>query len=740
MKFYLVFTIYFILIRLAYSQAISHEPVPKTPEQIKSEIIAKGEVLYNQISGVSETVSKAAFVTGFLGQQLLINKGEVRNWPELGIIDMDKPSNKKRFLVVDLSSKRTLISTLVSHGKNSGGRYAKSFSNVNNSLKSSLGFYTGANSYTGKYGYSLRYNGLDSYYNSRVMSRAIVLHKAWYVRSNYAGKSYGCTAVNRSVSKALVNLLKNGRVLFVYHSSFQNSKSTVLNSVPEDSIVSDYINVSHDDIEIDENPPSVSNMERFEGVSQPTLSSSGGSIYSGSENYSFCQGESSSSWDNVVSAVGTSELENFYRSTWIDKQAEIEDLDGDITLDILKDEAINHYSEVKGCTALASMSKYTDFSKENINESDSFSSFDGEVTCEYKNSQSQDFSQCKSLVTQYNSLLSEENDLEKSHKNEYEKTGKEAVDTLSSSKSIQTDAFSKVNKMNTLGSQMATEAANLTNQKISVLKAIRDTLPNKETLLDDCNKFMQSRTINIDKDFLSFTSQFDENFSTIPNIGNSCERTMIKNAQSLIQNSKARVQANETILKLSKKGSEEYEAALMFRKYASVNLNIGESYKSGKSFFSSDHYEENKLNTEPDNLSKDDENSFNSSSSSQEMSNNNSGNKGSGRYKPLSSSRVGFASKDVSESNLGSIGNVIKEGGESGNSLSHNNGIYNNRLAMEENNKEKFNSNNHSRVGRFRSVREANLRLNDISKNSEKSLFDIISIRYKVKYSKGFFR
>lgn len=76
--------------------------------------------------------------------------------------------------------KKLLFSSLVSHGKNSGGNYATSFSNENGSLKSSLGFFLTENTYQGKNGYSLVLNGLEKGINDRAKERAIVIHGAAY--------------------------------------------------------------------------------------------------------------------------------------------------------------------------------------------------------------------------------------------------------------------------------------------------------------------------------------------------------------------------------------------------------------------------------------------------------------------------------------------------------------------------------------------------------------------------------
>lgn len=79
----------------------------------------------------------------------------------LTLIDFSKPSTEKRLYVFDMKEKKMLFSSVVAHGKNSGGVYATSFSNEYGSYKSSLGFYLTASTYQGKNGYSLILDGLE---------------------------------------------------------------------------------------------------------------------------------------------------------------------------------------------------------------------------------------------------------------------------------------------------------------------------------------------------------------------------------------------------------------------------------------------------------------------------------------------------------------------------------------------------------------------------------------------------
>lgn len=150
------------------------------------------------------------------------NKIEEKSKEILTLVDFSKPSTEERFYVFDMRHKKLLFCSLVSHGKNSGGNYATSFSNENGSLKSSLGFFLTENTYQGKNGYSLVLNGLEKGINDRAKERVIVIHGAAYsnpsviASSGRLGRSFGCPALPQAVSKPIINTIKGGSLLFIY--------------------------------------------------------------------------------------------------------------------------------------------------------------------------------------------------------------------------------------------------------------------------------------------------------------------------------------------------------------------------------------------------------------------------------------------------------------------------------------------------------------------------------------------
>ena len=140
----------------------------------------------------------------------------------LTVIDFTKPSTEKRLFVIDLKLKKILFISYVAHGRNSGEKYATSFSNREGSFKSSLGFYKTENTYYGKNGYSLVLDGLERGINDKAKERAIVMHGATYanpstIRScGRLGRSLGCPALPLAVSKKIIDTIKGGTLLYIH--------------------------------------------------------------------------------------------------------------------------------------------------------------------------------------------------------------------------------------------------------------------------------------------------------------------------------------------------------------------------------------------------------------------------------------------------------------------------------------------------------------------------------------------
>lgn len=138
------------------------------------------------------------------------------------MIDFSKPSTEERLYVINLQEKELLFVSHVSHGKNSGDVFATSFSNVNGSNQSSLGFFVTEGTYSGKGGYSLILDGLEQGINDKAKERSIVMHGSRNANPSIInkrgslGRSLGCPAMPEAVTKPIINTLKDGAIVFIF--------------------------------------------------------------------------------------------------------------------------------------------------------------------------------------------------------------------------------------------------------------------------------------------------------------------------------------------------------------------------------------------------------------------------------------------------------------------------------------------------------------------------------------------
>jgi hypothetical protein len=150
---------------------------------------------------------------------------------------MSQSSRNKRLYVLDLEQRTVLINTYVAHGRNSGREYARLFSNNPASHKSSLGFYVTEDTYYGSNGLSLKICGMERGFNDRANGRNIVIHGSEYVgpdfmrMNHFNGRSYGCPAVPADETETVIDAIKGGSCLFIYHPTKKYiGRSKILNS------------------------------------------------------------------------------------------------------------------------------------------------------------------------------------------------------------------------------------------------------------------------------------------------------------------------------------------------------------------------------------------------------------------------------------------------------------------------------------------------------------------------------
>jgi hypothetical protein len=139
----------------------------------------------------------------------------------IGVADFSLPSRAPRFHLVNLAD-GSVRSHLVAHGRGSDPSHTgwlERFSNEPRSNATSAGAYRTGSLYVGAHGRSMRLEGLDPT-NSNALSRAIVVHGAWYVNeqvigySGVLGRSQGCFAVADSSLPEIMARLGPGRLIY----------------------------------------------------------------------------------------------------------------------------------------------------------------------------------------------------------------------------------------------------------------------------------------------------------------------------------------------------------------------------------------------------------------------------------------------------------------------------------------------------------------------------------------------
>jgi len=199
--------------------------------------VNEAAILYDSLHLLPIGLSKQAFTYALKGYKNLQKKRTLVKKNILSICDFSQSSKNKRFYIIDVENKKLLLNTYVAHGKNSGSEFANSFSNIPESLKSSLGFYVTRNTYYGGHGLSLKIEGVEKGFNDKADKRHIVIHGSDYVGADFwrynafSGRSYGCPALPANQTPLVINTIKDGSCLFIYHPTKKYlNKSTLLNA------------------------------------------------------------------------------------------------------------------------------------------------------------------------------------------------------------------------------------------------------------------------------------------------------------------------------------------------------------------------------------------------------------------------------------------------------------------------------------------------------------------------------
>jgi hypothetical protein len=191
-------------------------PAPAGPSTV---VASEAATLYREMR-LEGVLDEVVFTAAYEGVERHGSRARM-----LAIADMSQPSTEKRFYVFDLENKQLVLRTLVAHGSGSGDLMAERFSNRDGSHQTSLGMYrVGARIVSPKHGPALLLDGLDRGVNDKARSREVIIHAAAYVsaefvaRNGWLGRSWGCPAVPAADMPKVIELLRDGGLLYVYGS------------------------------------------------------------------------------------------------------------------------------------------------------------------------------------------------------------------------------------------------------------------------------------------------------------------------------------------------------------------------------------------------------------------------------------------------------------------------------------------------------------------------------------------
>ena len=194
--------------------------VPAAPAAPFAPIASEAADLYEEMR-LEGVIGEAAFAAAY--ERARARGASARM---LAIADMSQPSSAERFYVFDLEEKQLVLRTFVAHGTGSGGLMAERFSNRSGSHQTSLGLYrVGSRIVSPKHGPALLLEGLDRGLNDRARAREVIIHGAWYASAEFVarhgrlGRSWGCPAVPVAEMAEVIELLRDGGLLYVHGSS-----------------------------------------------------------------------------------------------------------------------------------------------------------------------------------------------------------------------------------------------------------------------------------------------------------------------------------------------------------------------------------------------------------------------------------------------------------------------------------------------------------------------------------------
>lgn len=149
-----------------------------------------------------------------IAQKVYSSWGERASQRNVIVVDFSKPMEKERLYVVSLDSSKVILRSRVCHGVGSGKSSVPTrFSNTEGSKMSSKGVMLTGETFYSSYGYSMAVDGLQKGINSQARRRQIIFHSSDEQKTFW---SWGCFSTPGEFNKKIIDLTKNGSLIFSY--------------------------------------------------------------------------------------------------------------------------------------------------------------------------------------------------------------------------------------------------------------------------------------------------------------------------------------------------------------------------------------------------------------------------------------------------------------------------------------------------------------------------------------------
>lgn len=585
---------------------------PEAEIQVKAEI----DKWYNQ-TGMSGKIDPAVFETAVRGYFYYKKRGSIPDRNILAIVDYKISSTEKRFFIFQIGQNAKMLrEEWTTHGTGSGPAFgpAESFSNTPESHQSSRGFYKTGETYTGKYGYSLRLDGLETSVNHKVRPRAIVVHGARYIGPGQGGRSWGCIAIAMNRKDPVINLIKGGILIYGSDAQSHNSYSFMggtgsvssedISSVssadndPGEDVDSNFVNIEdvnefqnldrsrgnfdHENGGFDAlgTPGAVPSQEAIASLSEEEDKNSDNSFStdatkpnSDQSGLDFnctglctdCQNRSSAPWPIVVEEAKKSvggNPEKFFEATNLKLMDDVRSMD-QVPDEVIKNMAISNRNKVAQCVAYARSSKDAYYEKENLNEKSVVSSEDESITCRYESAEAQDYRGCLNLKNAVNDFNRAEEQNIKNQGIDFASFGTQVVQDVrapkvgssSSGASPQVTAALAQNKITQASANVARARSKFQVEKMKEIDRLQAAMPNRNSILNDCRIYMKGRDAGT-RSLKALVNYLEVKDKTVPPVIDPCFSVIKLGGTNLIQNIEARKQAIKVIEKAGYKSMD----------------------------------------------------------------------------------------------------------------------------------------------------------------------------------------